>query len=96
MSADLLQELSHELTVLSQDVTMRGMDKTLSRVADAAQARKSGEREFARTDRVFRAAVLAAHKRGASLRAIRDASGSAVSHESIRRIVAAAAREGGA
>lgn len=71
------------------------MDKALSRVATMAEERDRAARDLARADRAFRAAVRAAHKRGASLRAIRDASGGAVSHESIRRILAAAAQEGG-
>jgi hypothetical protein len=69
------------------------MNPWLSRVATAAKARQRAERELARSDRAFRATVLAAHKRGASLRAIRDAAGGTVSHEKVRRIVAAAAHE---
>lgn len=81
------------VTLLDSRVTVSDnapMDKTLSQVAEAAKARESAEREFARADRAFRSAVLAAHKRGASLRAIRDASGGALSHEGIRRLLAAA------
>lgn len=70
------------------------MDKTLSRVADTAEARKQAARDLSRANRAFRSAVLAAHKRGASLRAIRDAAGGTISHEQIRRILAAA-QEGG-
>jgi hypothetical protein len=70
------------------------MDKTLSRVTETAKARARAEREFARADRAFRAAVLAAHNQGASLRAIRDASGGTLSHEGIRRVLAAAQKGG--
>ena len=73
---------------------MREMDKTLSRVADTAEARQRAARNLSRANRAFRSAVLAAHKRGASLRAIRDATGGTISHEQIRRIVTAA-EEGG-
>jgi hypothetical protein len=71
------------------------MDKTLSQVAAAAKAKRSAERELALADRTFRASVLAAHKRGASLRAIRDAAEGLISHEGIRRILTATTREGG-
>jgi hypothetical protein len=71
------------------------MDKTLSRVAAAAEAKRTAQRELARADQAFRSAVLAAHKRGASLRAIRDAAGGVTSHEGIRRILTATTREGG-
>jgi hypothetical protein len=71
------------------------MNATLSRVAAAAKERKRAERELSRANRTFRSAVLAAHKQGASLRAIRDAAGGVTSHEGIRRIIAGAAQEGG-
>jgi hypothetical protein len=87
------------VTLLDRTVTMSDtppMDKTLSRVTETAKARARAERELARADHAFRSAVLAAHKQGASLRAIRDASGGLLSHEGVRRTVAAAARrEGG-
>lgn len=72
----------------------RAMDKTLSRVASAAKARRDAERQLAGAERAFRTAVLAAHKRGASLREIRDAAGRVVSHEGIRRIIGAAGQKG--
>ena len=81
-----------DIAVTSRD--NEAMDKTLSRVAETAKAKRRAERELARADRAFHAAVLAAHKRGASLRTIRDAAQGAVSHESIRRIIASA-QEGG-
>jgi len=84
------------VTHLDKTVTRHdnaGMDKTLSRVAETAKARERAARELARADRAFRVAVLAAHKRGASLRAIRDAAGGTLSHEKVRRIVTAAAHE---
>ena len=74
----------------SRHVTIGGMDKTLSRVVATAKAREQAAREAARADRAFHAALVAAHRRGTSLRAIRDAAGGTISHEHIRRIVAAA------
>jgi hypothetical protein len=83
---------------IDSSVTVRDnarMEKELARVAATAKERQGAERQLARADRAFRRTVLAAYKRGASLRAIRDASGRTLSHEGIRRIIAAAAREGG-
>ncbi len=67
-------------------VTIGDMDKTLSRVVATAKARE----QAARADGAFRAALVAAHRQGTSRRAIRDAAGGTISHEQIRRIVAAA------
>ncbi|MGH2997827.1 MAG: hypothetical protein ACRDNM_00865 [Gaiellaceae bacterium] len=71
------------------------MDRWLSQVAETARKREETAKAFDRADRSFRAAIVAAHKQGLSLRAIRDAAGGAFSHEHIRRIAAAAARKGG-
>jgi len=62
------------------------MDKTPSRVVTTAKAQE----QAARVDDAFRAALVAAHRQGASLRASRDAAGGTVSQERIRRIVATA------
>jgi hypothetical protein len=71
-------------------VTISDIDKTLSRVVTTAKAREQAAREVARADRAVHAALVAARMQGASLRAIRDAAGGTISHERIRRIVAAA------
>ena len=83
--------LSPQLTEpSSRHVTLTDIDKTLFRVVTTAKAREQAAREAARADRAFHAALVAAHRRGTSLRAIRDAAGGTISHEHIRRIVAAA------
>lgn len=96
-----IRKASHQLT---EDVTIcdttsmtntksrtntKSMTKALSRVAEVSGRRKRVAADAARIDRAFKAAVVSARNQGASLRAIRDATGGTVSHEGIRRLLAA-------
>jgi len=55
------------------------MDKELRHVTRTAEARE-------RAEATLHEAIRAAHKAGASLRQIRDATGGRVSHETVRQV----------